>query len=204
MELFAWSIINLKKGWQDNRFIVGKWYQIFNLEKKRKRKYANIQFIIHWHQIFPLRAGRFERTINWSLFLCVCVRGSTTLSGYSMKWNQKVLLSLLDEKWEQALILPLAERQNSLYLCAMGWLGPHHGTGLSLAWHWAAVSQLRWQGLGSVFALVSQPRPSQAADRNDLNNEFTPGDAGLICRWDGGKTLDVTDDRTQKTPSWCS
>lgn len=52
-----------------------------------------------------------------------------------------------------------------------------------------------------MFALLSQPRPSQAADRNDLNNEFTPGDAGLICRWDGGKKLNVTDDRTQKTPS---
>lgn len=52
-----------------------------------------------------------------------------------------------------------------------------------------------------MFELVSQPRPSQAADRNDLNSEFTPGDAGLICRQDGEKKLDVTDDRTQKTSS---
>lgn len=153
---------------------------------------------------FPLEQADWEEQLT-KVFFCVCVLGrSTTLSGYSMQWSQKVLLSLLHDEWEQPLILPLAEGQNLLYLCAMGWPGPRRGTGLSLVWHWAAVSQLRWQGLGSVFALVSQPRPSQAADKNDLNNEFTPGDAGLICRWDGGKKLDVTDDRTQKTPSWCS
>lgn len=51
--------------------IVCKWHQIFKLGKK-KRKYTNVQFIIHWQLLFLLRAGKLGRHLtNGLTFWCV-------------------------------------------------------------------------------------------------------------------------------------
>lgn len=200
MKLFALCINYLEKGWEKIRSIVCKWHQIFNLGKKKENtQMYNLLFI--GSSYFPLEQADWQEQLTSGLAFW-CVRGGAQAIWVTAHSGGKKYFCpswMMKESKAWACLLPIDKIHH-----AMGWPGPRCGTGPSLAWRRAAVSLLRWWGLGSVLALVSWPRPSRAADMNDLNDGFTPGDAGLICRRDRGKKLDATAGRSQKTSSRCT
>lgn len=185
------------------RSVVCKWHQIFKLGKKKENmQMYNLLFI--GNSYFPLEQADWEKQLtNGLVFWCVW-GGAQPIQVRARSGGKKYFFPswMMSESQPWACLLLRGKIHGGFVL--WGGLALAGGTGPSPAWRRAAVSPPRWWGLGSVRALVSRPRPSQAADRNDLNDGFTPGDAGLICRRDGGKKLDVTADRSQKTSSWCA